>query len=333
MNKKLIMILIITLCFIFPIFSHLCNDVFAKAEDSLAIKVDIRDGQLRINKSGSFKVYLLNSMDRPLNNLQLDVLSDEFDTEVLPSSSWKTYPLLDSIMFGGKKEYFEVKLNRKSNIKEGKYNIKLRLYDSSGAMSKDFKNINIEEMFHASSINEIKNEIKIDGNIDKKEWESSLLCNSFNEFKRVYIDYASSVDKNVKSDIDTRFRFLYDKKRLYCFINLDEIGKEDIAKIFISKDNKTEPKIITIDFNKKEVTTDNKGFSKFFNNLIKNNIKYKFNENKIEMSIPLSILNITNQKSFCMNLSREKNGKISFWKGTEISFEDPIVYTNISLDK
>ena len=36
--------------------AHLCNDVFRQAKDNLAIKVDIRDGQLRIGQSASFRV-------------------------------------------------------------------------------------------------------------------------------------------------------------------------------------------------------------------------------------------------------------------------------------
>ena len=47
--------------------AHLCNDVFAQAKDNLAVKVDIRDGQLRINQTASFrphscKARLISSM-------------------------------------------------------------------------------------------------------------------------------------------------------------------------------------------------------------------------------------------------------------------------------
>ena len=64
------------------VFAHLCNDVFIQAKDNLVIKVDVRDGQLRIGKKGSFRIYLLNTMDRDIVDIRLDVLTDR-EREVL----------------------------------------------------------------------------------------------------------------------------------------------------------------------------------------------------------------------------------------------------------
>ena len=90
-------------------FGHLCNDVFAQAKDNLAVKVDIRDGQLRIGKSASFKVYLLNTMDRDIADIRLEVLSDQFNPTVTHAPDWQQFPCLKV----KKKEYFTVQLDRK----------------------------------------------------------------------------------------------------------------------------------------------------------------------------------------------------------------------------
>ena len=96
MLKKNICLIFFLILFISDSFSHLCNDVFVQAEDNLAVKVDIRDGQLRISDTGSFKVYVLNTMDRAIQKLNLVVESEEFDVEVKPSPTWGMYPYLDT---------------------------------------------------------------------------------------------------------------------------------------------------------------------------------------------------------------------------------------------
>jgi hypothetical protein len=68
--------------------AHLCNDVFAQAKDNLVVKVDVRDGQLRISDTGTFRVYLLNTMDRDIERIELEIQSNEFDAEVTPGKNW-----------------------------------------------------------------------------------------------------------------------------------------------------------------------------------------------------------------------------------------------------
>ena len=85
MTKTIILIILIGLVPV-TVLAHLCNDVFMQAKDNLAVKVDIRDGQLRINKDAKFRVYLFNSMDR------LQVLTRDFQTKVTPSPEWRNYP-------------------------------------------------------------------------------------------------------------------------------------------------------------------------------------------------------------------------------------------------
>jgi hypothetical protein len=53
------------------LWGHLCNDVFMQAGNRLAVKVDTRDGQLRINQASSFRVYVQNSTDYSIENIEL----------------------------------------------------------------------------------------------------------------------------------------------------------------------------------------------------------------------------------------------------------------------
>ena len=126
--KKLFVLVVVSLVIPVAAEGHLCNDVFVQAKDNLVVKVDVRDGQLRISKTGTFKVYLLNTMDRDIAKIYLEVQSSDFDAEVKQSSDWRGYPVLKTTKRGGKKECFEVELTRKRGTKEGKYKIGLLLH-------------------------------------------------------------------------------------------------------------------------------------------------------------------------------------------------------------
>ncbi|MDZ7816460.1 MAG: hypothetical protein U5N86_10825 [Planctomycetota bacterium] len=125
-----ILAIVVLLC-VFPVFAdaHLCNDVFVQAKDNLAVKVDVRDGQLRIADEASFKVYLLNTMDRDIVNINMSIKSDQFDAKVEPSPDWDTFPKLKAVRTGGKKEHFEITLTKKTGVREGRYQVGLHLYN------------------------------------------------------------------------------------------------------------------------------------------------------------------------------------------------------------
>ncbi len=141
MKKQPIIFIYLIFFVILQAHAHLCDDVFIQAKDNLAVKVDVRDGELRIRDTGSFRVYLLNTMDRDIVDINLHVLSDEFDATVKPSSEWKNYPELKTNRNGGRKEFFEVELKRKPGTKAGAYKIRLEL---TGGSSK-FKTIDFND--------------------------------------------------------------------------------------------------------------------------------------------------------------------------------------------
>ena len=114
--KKMFGFIFFTALFPTLLAAHLCNDVFQQAQDNLAVKVDIRDGQLRISDRSKFRVYLLNTMDRRIDDIHLEVVTDDFEATVTPASEWSGFPRLRT----NKKQYFDVELRRKSGTEAGK---------------------------------------------------------------------------------------------------------------------------------------------------------------------------------------------------------------------
>jgi hypothetical protein len=309
--KVALMIAIVTLA-VNEGYSHLCNDVFAQAKDNLAVKVDVRDGQLRISQNAKFRVYVLNTMDRAIENIMLTIESNEFNAKVSPGSTWKeTFPVLETALRGGVKQYFEVELTRKPGTPEGKYKIGLKLYNGEEA-SMVFKTVDIDEAMSIYPIPVSKNSIIPDGNVKSDEWSNSFLCSTLYDF----VDNPDNVlySISVPSKINTRFRFTRDNKNLYCMVDFLNLGKKDIGKILLSPDSDTPPKEVVIDMKSKK--------ARFMNT----NLKAGFTGTKAEIVIPLSLIGAEGKKSIMMNIIREKDDKRIFWKGNNLSYMNPMVY-------
>ena len=129
--RRVVVSLFLLVFLLIPLFAsgHLCNDVFVQAKDNLAVKVDIRDGQLRIAKEASFRIFLLNTMDRAIANINMEVVCKQFESTVTPSENWRSFPKLETVARGGKKEYFNVTLKRKKGVRDGTYKIDLHLFN------------------------------------------------------------------------------------------------------------------------------------------------------------------------------------------------------------
>lgn len=286
-------------------FAHLCNDVFIQAKDNLAVKVDIRDGQLRLSDSASFRVYLLNTMDRNIANINLDVVTKDFMTAVKPSPEWDSFPVLKTKVKGGKKEFFEVTLKRKQGVAQGKYKIGLKFYNGEDS-TMEFKTVDLGDAMAEMKVPEKPAILAIDGNVKKDEWQGSLLCTSLYEYKK-----EGSYYNNCTSSIQTRFRFFRDEKSLYCMLDFETNSVKDIARLYFSKDDKSPPRIIEVNLQEKKVTAD---------------VKFLFNSNKLEMAIPLSFLGAEGEQTLLVNLTREQDGTETYWRGNKISADDPVQY-------
>lgn len=289
--------------------AHLCNDVFDQAKDDLAVKVDIRDGQLRIAKEASFRVYLLNTMDRDIANINLKVESDAFDAEVKKSPDWKSFPALKTAKKGGKKEYFEVSLKRKAGKPDGKYQIDLVLFNPGD--KRQFKTLELEKAADIQAIPVAKS-VTVDGNCPDTEWKNSLLCTSFYTYQKENKYMGTSPAK-----VQPRFRFMADAQNLYCML-AESSGD---STIYLASDNDSSPVKITIDATGK--VTSSKGDAK--------DIVVKKGDKNIEVKIPFSEAGIKNAKRFLANLSVNSGNTVAYWRGNSISVENPVVYAEMAV--
>jgi hypothetical protein len=343
--KKIFILITVFLTLSVSARAHLCNDVFVQAKDNLVVKVDVRDGQLRISDTGSFNVYLLNTMDRDIEKIMLEIVSNDFDAEVAPSGDWRGHPRLRTTKKGGNKVCYEVKLTRKKKTKKGKYKIALLLH--GGNQRKVFKTVDVNEAMELMDTPKKPSSLKVDGKVKSSEWKKALLCSSFYEYKQ-----KGKYKENFPASQQTRFRFYHDKTNLYCLIDFQKKskkGSEDIAKIYLAKNPDTKPQTVTVNLQKKEITSSGKSEGM--------EIKVDSKGTKAEIKLPLAALGLLDEKKeqdteksgegdkkeknkedekpiiFCVNLTREHNGATTYWKGNEYSVENPVVYANFRLAK
>lgn len=305
------------------VYAHLCNDVFIQAKDNLAVKVDIRDNQLRVNKSAEFRVYLLNTMDRDIANIQLAVESDDFDAVVKPAPDWTSFPELETKNKGGKKEYFIVRLNRKPATEEGRYKIGLTLYNGENK-NMVFKTMDIKDAIVDMQIPLKSAELNIDGQVNKNEWDTAFLCTSFYEYKHESVfglPWLKSQGVNKVSQVQTRCRFSRDENNLYCMADFQTEKNDDTINIHIAKDTDSVPEIISINLQQKKVS-----FSK-----PSPGITAHFSGTKAEIAIPLALLDLKGAGSFYVNITRKQDNTQTYWRGNDVSVNDPIVYANFIL--
>ncbi len=318
---KKVTLFVFSILFISSIASaHLCNDVFIQAKDNLAVKVDIRDNQLRVNKSAVFRVYLLNTMDRDIANIQLAVETDDFDAVVKPAPDWQSFPELATKNKGGKKEYFTVELNRKPSTPEGKYKIGLRLYNGENE-NMVFKTLDIKDAIVDMRIPEKSASLNIDGQVNKDEWETGFLCASFYEYKYEGVfglPWIKQQGVNKISPVQTRCRFSRDENNLYCMIDFQSSKTEDTVNIYIARDTDSTPEIITVNLQQQTIS---------FKNQSPETIA-KFSPTKAEIAIPLAALGLKGADSFYVNVTRKQDKTQTYWRGNDISVNDPIVYAN-----
>lgn len=303
-----------TLClfaFIATTHAHLCNDVFDQARDNLAVKVDIRDGQLRINKEASFRVYLLNTMDRDIVDIRLEIMSPEFDAVVTPGTDWKGFPYLKTSLKGGTKVFFDVTLKRKGDTADGKYTIGLRLFNGQSP-SMEFKTVAIADAMAVVSVPKTAAAVTINGKPAKAEWASSaLLCNFSKNIK------AGRYTENSKSECETRVRFNADTQYLYGLITTPQMGTEDTLKIYFASD--TDATVSTLGIDLKTGVLEN----------APNGATAVASAEGVEVRIPLAGLKL--QRSFLVNLSRDRDGELSFWRGTGAAVDNPVVFARMVL--
>ena len=297
---------------------HLCNDVFVQAKDNLAVTVDVRDGQLRIGQEASFKVYLLNTMDRDIAVISLSVTSDQFTAEVKPAQM-----SLKTTKRGGTKQSFEVTLKRNPGVADGKYKIDLCLFNPRNK-SQVFKTMDLDS---AAGVVELPKgaAVKVDGNAEEAEWGKAPLCTDLYTYGK-----KGKYEENTPCQDQPRFRLNADGENLYCLLQFagGAGAKADEATLYISPNAETKPVAVTIDRLAAKASCD-KGADGI-------EVKPGADKATLECKIPLSILGLKGSKTFHANFTRALTGAddkktVAYWRGNSMSFQEPIVYGQFKL--
>ena len=298
-------------------WAHLCNDVFIQAKDNLAVKVDIRDGQLRIGKEASFNVYLLNTMDRAIVDIRLEVVSPHFSAKVKPDATWRSFPALNAVRRGGKKQYFTVTLQRNSGVGDGRYKISLHLFNGKNK-SMSFKTVDLEA---AAGIVQLPKApaITVDGQGAKEEWQEAFLI--YDEF--YYYRKAGRYMENVSVPVNDRprVRFLADASNLYCLFYFRGDQPQQ-ATLYVAPDSDSTPVKVTFDSASGSVQSSAGA----------QGVECRKSADKpvLECKIPRSAVGLDGRNAFYANfVCRPQGGGKSdaiWWRGNEFSENDPIVY-------
>ena len=322
-SRLIISLITLGLTFVHPCWAHLCNDVFAQAQDNLAVKVDIRDGQLRVGQDAAFRVYLLNTMDRAIASIGLEVVAPQFDSTVQPDPGWNGFPALEAVKKGGTKQHFTVTLTRKQGVPDGKYKIDLRLFNPNDK-SKEFKTVDVGSACSTHALKPATG-ITVNGAATQTEWQKTVLCTDFYAYKQ-----EGSFFANQRAEDQSRVRIAADKDNLFCLLGLEgrADAEEDIAAIYAAPTPDDTPRVVRIDSVSGRVTTEGNASAVV--------VKKSADGKQLECSIPRSLLGIAQAKSFLLNLTRttRKGGRedTDFWRGNPMSLQNPVVYDKFVID-
>jgi hypothetical protein len=272
---------------------------------------------------------MLNTMDREIERIALDVRCPQFSAEVKPSQEWKEFPKLRPVgknvrQGGGKKEYFEVTLKRKPGVPDGTYKIDLHLYNPKNP-KQVFKTLDLGDAAGICTVPKAA-AIVVDGNATPAEWQSSLSCTGFYEYKKgdtKFNEKAACRDQSI-------VRVATDKDNLYfCMSFQGGAGaKSDTASVYVAPDMDAAPVKLSVDRISGKVTCEagTDGVE----------VKTDAGKTLIEMKVPRKLLKVDGLKSFQANFTREVEpnegaATVNYWRGTSYSVTDPVEYAQFRI--
>ena len=307
-------------------------------QENVTIKTDIANGQLRIDKEASFRVYLKTTMNIPFYDAKLDVLSDQFDATVTPSPTWKSYPDVTQVGAGGSREYFTVALKRKSGVPDGKYDISLKLYSSRRTFRRLAFFLPLSETVDAHTVPVVPR-FEIDGKGLASKWGDSALVNNFWAFKQE----KSSDGKQLKAGLSsyspsaqTRIHLTGNADNVFLLAHLFGCGGNDTLKIYVAPEIESKPVAMTLDTTTSKIVSDPpvKGIQ-----CVKCEADSVGGVAVYEIKIPRKALGIDKKNYFYMDFCRTTAGanpdkvdladngiESSYWRGNAFSIDDPVVY-------
>ena len=306
-------------------------------QDNVTLKTDISNGQLRIDKEASFRVYLKTTMNVPFYDAKLDVLSDQFDATVTPSSTWKSYPDVTQVGAGGNKEYFTVTLKRKNGVADGKYDISLKLYSSRRTFRRLAFFLPLSETVDAHTVPVAAN-FQINGKGLAQRWGESALVNNFWAFKQ-----EKSPDGKLRAGLSsyspsaqTRIHLTGNADDVFLLAHLFGCSGTDTLKIYVAPEIESKPVAVTLDTATSKIVSDPPvdGIQ-----CVKSEADSGGGVAVYEIRIPRKALGIDKKNYFFMDFCRTTTGanpdkvdladngiESSFWRGNAFSIDDPVVY-------
>ena len=291
MRTRAWLVPVLVLAFPTLALAHLCNDSFAQAKDNLAVKVDIRDGQLRIGKEASFRVYLLDTSDRGWAGIALEVKSNEFTATSQPSPEWRTYPRLMTVAQGGKKEYFTVTLQRKAGVPDGKYKIELALVHPQ-TRTRVAKSVDLDAAADICALPKAAG-IKVDGQAAETEWAQSYVCANFYTYVPVSTKMGQFHENRPAAE-QARVRLACDSNNLYCLVNFQGGTPDDLVTLYVAPSTDAKPVALTIE----------RATGKVTGNKPTEGVVVKTGADLVECQIPRALLGIKDVKAFYANFTR-----------------------------
>jgi len=312
----------------------LCNAKM-QVKDNLAIRLGVRDGQLRVGEGeGSFRVYLVNTMNRALFDLKLVATSPEFDARIEPSPDWKEFPTLETTVRGGREQYFTVTLKRKPGVADGKYKVGLHLWSSHAGYKDPWKFVELD----LGAIQEVLEvpagaKVTVDGRAGEAEWQAGLLGTDLHYHQATGQKHPAWVlpfYKNLPAKEATRFRLTADGEKLYCLMQLPggDAAKADTATLHLASGPEAKPLTVTVNRLTGEVTG-----SEPVAGLVS---KADADRRTFEIALPRSALGAKDAAAFRANFSRtitDQEGKAtaSYWRGNGMSLAIPASFPELRI--
>jgi hypothetical protein len=275
---------------------------------------------------GDFKVFVTNSLSRPVYGLGLVITSEKFDAAIGHSAGWTTYPDLPTRSAGSSDPYFSVTLTMKSGIAAGKYPVELKLTSSFSATVNIARIERIDEVTETYAMPLAKS-VAIDGSVKGNEWSGAFPCRNFRAYRAVTVGSATD-QMAISTHYESLYRLSMDNTYLYVNLLYAYVPymtfASDTAIIMVAPTQTSAP--VSVKFCRNgNVSGSNgtTGVQASFDNA--RGVDYT-TSNIQEARIPLTLLGITASAPFYLNCLRKYSDEQSYWRGNALTFDDPTVF-------
>ncbi|MCM8768253.1 MAG: hypothetical protein NC911_00995 [Candidatus Omnitrophica bacterium] len=230
MHKILVAATLIHALLFYPVYAHLCDNVFRQA-DKLIVKPETYN--LSVRDSATFKIFLQNNMDRGIAEISLQAESPAFSFTISPNRM--SIPKDQRV-------YFTVTMVPKPGIRTGNYPISFRLVgggrefksfslagqrEDSGIETKKEERPSVLNPDSLLQVKKIQTGPRIDGIINEDCWKEAAVASNF------------TTRTGNKPTQPTVCLLIFDQQALYLGFycreeNLSLLSDKDKLEIFLS---------------------------------------------------------------------------------------------------